>query len=264
MPPEREGKEEQEGPVSTVRPWEPPKSPFGLLQETYYTSPWRLLVVSILLNVTSGRHQVRPVVGDLFDRYPSPEAMAEADEEELAGMIRRLGLYRKRAKALVDFSRTYLDSPPWRTPAELKYFGKYADDSYRLFCLGEWRQVRPRDKKLKQYRDWLFAHYGAEKSESELEEEHEWAEQEVRRKQRMREAREQKKEERKRARAATLNPTELEASDFGETGMDDTEDQSIAEHDEEDVPRRRRRKERKTKKRRAPDEVKADPEEETG
>jgi hypothetical protein len=51
-------------------------------------------------------------------------------------MIRRLGLYRKRAKALVDFSRTYLDSPPWRTPAELKYFGKYADDSYRLFCLG--------------------------------------------------------------------------------------------------------------------------------
>lgn len=59
-----------------------------------------------------------------------------ADEEELAGMIRRLGLYRKRAKALVDFSRTYLDSPPWRTPAELKYFGKYADDSYRLFCLG--------------------------------------------------------------------------------------------------------------------------------
>jgi hypothetical protein len=123
--------------------------------------------------------------------------------------------------------------------------------------------VRPRDKKLKQYRDWLFAHYGAEKSESELEEEHKWAEQEVRRKQRMREAREQKKEERKRARAATLNSTELEASDFGETGMDDTEDQSIAEHDEEDVPRRRR-KERKTKKRRAPDEVKADPEEETG
>ena len=122
--------------------------------------------------------------------------------------------------------------------------------------------MRPRDKKLKQYRDWLFAHYGAEKSEGELEEEHEWAEQEVRRKQRMREAREQKKEERKRARAATLNSTELEA-DLGETGMDDTEDQSIAEHDEEDVPRRRR-KERKTKKRRAPDEVKADPEEETG
>lgn len=214
-----------------------------------------------LLNVTSGRHQVRPVVGDLFDRYPSPEAMAEADEEELAGMIRRLGLYRKRAKALVDFSRTYLDSPPWRTPAELKYFGKYADDSYRLFCLGEWRQVRPRDKKLKQYRDWLFAHYGAKKSESELEEEHEWAEQEVRRKQRMREARDQRKEERKRARAATLNSTKLEG-DFDETGMeqeDDTEEQSIVDNAEEDVPRLR--KERKTKKRRAPDEVKADAEE---
>jgi hypothetical protein len=62
--------------------------------------------------------------------------MCAADEEELSGMIRKLGLYRKRAKALVEFSRTYLDSPPWRTPVELKYFGKYADDSYRLFCLG--------------------------------------------------------------------------------------------------------------------------------
>jgi hypothetical protein len=53
VPPERERKEEQEGPVPTVRPWEPPKSPFGLLQETYYTSPWRLLVVSIVRTLAS-------------------------------------------------------------------------------------------------------------------------------------------------------------------------------------------------------------------
>lgn len=51
--PEREMKEEQEGPVPTVRPWEPPKSPFGLLQETYHTSPWRLLVVSIVRTLGS-------------------------------------------------------------------------------------------------------------------------------------------------------------------------------------------------------------------
>jgi hypothetical protein len=37
--------------------------------------------VAQLLNVTSGRHQVRPVVGDLFDRYPSPEAMAEGAQQ---------------------------------------------------------------------------------------------------------------------------------------------------------------------------------------
>lgn len=63
--------------------------------------------------------------------------MTSADEEELARRIRGLGIYRKRAKALREFSRVYLDeSVEWSTPAELKYFGKYADDSYRMFCLG--------------------------------------------------------------------------------------------------------------------------------
>jgi len=49
----------------------------------------------------------------------------------------------------------------------------------------EWQKVRPRDKKLKQYRDWLLAHYDVPKSESELEEEQDWANREARRKQRL-------------------------------------------------------------------------------
>lgn len=29
----------------------------------------------------------------------------------------------------------------WRYPIELHGIGKYGNDSYRIFCVGEWRQV---------------------------------------------------------------------------------------------------------------------------
>jgi len=33
--------------------WEPPASPFGLIEEELYADPWRLLTACILLNKTS-------------------------------------------------------------------------------------------------------------------------------------------------------------------------------------------------------------------
>lgn len=32
-------------------------------------------------------------------------------------------------------------SKPWHYPIELHGIGKYGNDSYRIFCVGEWRQV---------------------------------------------------------------------------------------------------------------------------
>lgn len=41
------------------------------------------------------------------------------------------------------FSRTeeYL-TKQWRYPVELHGIGKYGNDSYRIFCVDEWKQVR--------------------------------------------------------------------------------------------------------------------------
>lgn len=39
--------------------WDPPASPFGLIEEVLYQDPWRLLLACMLLNKTSGR-AVRP------------------------------------------------------------------------------------------------------------------------------------------------------------------------------------------------------------
>ena len=48
---------EDDGPLGNYRValWEPPVSPFGLIEEQVYHDPWRLLVACMLLNKTSGR-----------------------------------------------------------------------------------------------------------------------------------------------------------------------------------------------------------------
>lgn len=35
--------------------WDPPPSPFGLIEEVLYHDPWKLLVACMLLNKTTGR-----------------------------------------------------------------------------------------------------------------------------------------------------------------------------------------------------------------
>ena len=52
-------------------------------------------------------------------------------------------------------------SKSWRYPNELYGIGKYGNDSYRIFCLGEWRQVRPHDHKLNLYHNWLWTNHKA-------------------------------------------------------------------------------------------------------
>ena len=42
-----------------VATWEPPASPYGLIEEQLFGDPWRLLVACILLNQTAAKG-VRP------------------------------------------------------------------------------------------------------------------------------------------------------------------------------------------------------------
>ncbi|KDD73430.1 hypothetical protein H632_c2186p1 [Helicosporidium sp. ATCC 50920] len=107
----------------------------------------------MLLNKTTA-DQVRRVIWRLFELWPTPEALAEADQEALAGLLRPLGLYRKRALAVRRLSREYA-GPAWRDVRELHGVGDYAADAYAIFCRGAWREVRPADKDLRRYRDWL-------------------------------------------------------------------------------------------------------------
>lgn len=137
---------------------EKPASEPGLLQLRYRDDPWRMLVCCILLNHTQ-RVQVDRVVNLLFEKHPSCVQLANADEGELTTLLRPLGLQRCRAGVLKDFSHDWLiltnegaHLPTLDALAACVGIGSYALDSYRLFVLDEWRDVRPEDKEL---RRWL-------------------------------------------------------------------------------------------------------------
>ena len=49
----------------------------------------------------------------------------------------------------------------WVNATELYGISKYGQDSYRLFCRGEWREVQPTDIMLCLYRDWIWTNQKA-------------------------------------------------------------------------------------------------------
>uniref|UniRef100_A0AAV2LWV9 Methyl-CpG-binding domain protein 4 n=1 Tax=Knipowitschia caucasica TaxID=637954 RepID=A0AAV2LWV9_KNICA len=134
--------------------WTPPRSPFNLVQETLFHDPWKLLVATIFLNKTSGKLAI-PVLWQFFESYPTAEVTREADWNPISEMMKPLGLYQLRAKTIIRFSDEYL-TKQWRYPIELHGIGKYGNDSFRIFCVEEWKDVTPKDHMLNKYHAWLW------------------------------------------------------------------------------------------------------------
>lgn len=137
--------------------WTPPRSPFNLVQETLFHDPWKLLIATIFLNRTSGKMAI-PVLWEFLEKYPSAEVARTADWREVSELLKPLGLYDLRAKTIIKFSDEYL-TKQWKYPIELHGIGKYGNDSYRIFCVNEWKQVHPEDHKLNKYHDWLWENH---------------------------------------------------------------------------------------------------------
>lgn len=126
-------------------------SPFELLQEIYHDDPWKSQVCCILLNCTR-RVQVDGIRSDLFKRYPNAVAMSHADPQELSELIRPLGFYNRRAKALIRFS-TEWSNLNWQHPRELYGIGQYAADSWDIFYNNR-IDIEPKDGVLVKYILW--------------------------------------------------------------------------------------------------------------
>ena len=61
--------------------------------------PWRLLVMARLSAQCTDK-RVNIVSKDLFEKYPTPESMANADIGELEEIVRPCGLYRMKAESI--------------------------------------------------------------------------------------------------------------------------------------------------------------------
>lgn len=79
--------------------WQPPKSPYTLLQEQLWQDPWKIFVCCIFCNLTK-RLTAEPYFWEVLKRWPTPEKLADADYDELVKLIQPLGLSQRRAKAL--------------------------------------------------------------------------------------------------------------------------------------------------------------------
>jgi methyl-CpG-binding domain protein 4 len=130
-------------------------SPYVLIQEELREHPWRLLVACMMLNQTS-IVQVRQVIWKFFEKYPGPGAAVTANPAEMADLVKPLGLYNRRTKALMRMSQDFIDKAVDVDVSEFYGIGKYAADSYRIFVLGELPASVDAvdDKELKKYVEW--------------------------------------------------------------------------------------------------------------
>ena len=102
------------GPPSELQHFRPTSpNEFGLIQEKLRDEPWKMLVAVIFLNKTTAKMAL-PLLAQLFEQWPTPERLSNADVHELATFLYPIGLYNVRAKRLIDFSTKWISDPPQR------------------------------------------------------------------------------------------------------------------------------------------------------
>lgn len=87
--------------------------------ELDHTNPYELLAATILsAQCTDAR--VNSVTPALFERYPTPAAMADAVPTELEAIIRPTGFYRNKAKSLLGMAQALDERHGGEVPSAMK------------------------------------------------------------------------------------------------------------------------------------------------
>ena len=104
------------------------KAILDLLDEHYGTekicylnhnSPWQLLV-AVILSAQCTDARVNIVTGPLFERYPSVEALAGANQKELEGYIHSAGFYQTKARNIIACCRRLVDVFDGQVPERME------------------------------------------------------------------------------------------------------------------------------------------------
>ena len=77
------------------------------------------LVIAVLLSAQTTDKAVNKITPELFDRWPTPQALAAADELEVQDVIHSLGFYKMKAKRCIDCAQTLLDKFDGKVPADI-------------------------------------------------------------------------------------------------------------------------------------------------
>lgn len=76
--------------------------------ELNYTNNFELLV-AVVLSAQTTDIAVNNVTGDLFKKYPDPLSLSKAKEEDVANLIKTIGLYRNKSKHLIGLSKLLVE-----------------------------------------------------------------------------------------------------------------------------------------------------------
>lgn len=83
-----------------------------------YSNPYELLVATIL-SAQCTDERVNGVTPALFERYPTPQALAKADREELEELIRSTGFYRQKTRYLQGTAEMLATQHGGQVPADM-------------------------------------------------------------------------------------------------------------------------------------------------
>jgi endonuclease-3 len=83
--------------------------------ELDHDDPWQLLIVTILSAQAQDAviNEIRPA---LFERWPTPAALAAAPQEELEVVVKRSGYFRNKAKAIRECAQAIVDRHAGEVP----------------------------------------------------------------------------------------------------------------------------------------------------
>lgn len=83
--------------------------------ELEFNTPFELLVATVL-SAQATDVSVNAATPALFERYPDAKAMSEASAEEIEPFIRKIGLYRNKAKNLAKLARLLIERHDGEVP----------------------------------------------------------------------------------------------------------------------------------------------------
>jgi endonuclease III len=83
-----------------------------------HESPFQLLIATIL-SAQSTDEMVNRITPTVFERYPMPAALAEADPSELEQIIHPTGFFRQKTKSLIGMARVLDERFAGQVPTEL-------------------------------------------------------------------------------------------------------------------------------------------------
>lgn len=82
-----------------------------------FKNTWQL-IVAVVLSAQTTDVSVNKISGPLFERYPTPESLAGASQDDVEQIIKTIGMYRTKSKNIINLARQILDEHDGKVPGD--------------------------------------------------------------------------------------------------------------------------------------------------